>query len=54
VFPSSRFYKQDITEPQIEQNEKCCVVLGDTPGVGFEPVPQRLDAVTLYQQTFER
>ena len=53
LFPSSRFYKQDITEPSIEQNEHCCVVLDETPGVGFEPIQQRLDAVTLYRQVFE-
>ena len=54
VFPSSRFYKQDITEPCIKQDEYCRVVLNETPGVGFEPVPERLDAVTLYREVFER
>ena len=53
VFPSSRFYRQDITEPCIKQDEHCCVVLDETPGVGFEPVPERLNAVTLYREMFE-
>ena len=53
IFPSSRFYSQDITEPQIKQNKHCCVVLDDTPGVGFEVVPKRLNAVTLYREVFE-
>lgn len=53
VFPSTRFYKQDITEPWVELDEHCCVVLDETPGVGFEPVPERLDAVTLHRETFE-
>ena len=53
VFPSSRFYRQDITEPSIKQDDHCCVVLGENPGVGFEPVQQRLDAVTLYRDVFE-
>ncbi|MDD5082556.1 MAG: enolase C-terminal domain-like protein, partial [Dehalococcoidales bacterium] len=52
VFPSSLFYRQDITEPAIEQDEHHRVVLTDTPGVGFEPVPERLDRVTLYREVF--
>ena len=47
VFPSSKFYTQDITDRWIEQDENCCVVLDETPGVGFEPVPERLEAVTV-------
>ncbi len=46
VFPSSRFYAEDITDRWVEQDENCNVVLDDTPGVGFDPVPERLDAVT--------
>ncbi len=53
VFPSSRFYTEDITERWIEQDEGCCVVLDETPGVGFDPVPERLDGVTLFQEVFE-
>jgi len=53
VFPSSRFYRQDITERSVKQNKHCCVVLDETPGVGFEPVPERLDAVTLHREVFE-
>jgi len=52
VFPSSRFYRRDITEPCIEQDEHCCVVLDETPGVGFELIPERLNAVTLYREVF--
>ncbi len=46
VFPSSRFYAEDITDRWVEQDENCNVVLDDTPGVGFDPVQERLDAVT--------
>ena len=52
VFPSSRFYVQDITEPWIVQDDRNCVVLPDTPGVGFEPVPERLEAVTVQRECF--
>ena len=53
VFPSRRFYTQDIAEPWLEQNEDLCVVLSETPGVGFEPVPERLEAVTVHREAFE-
>ncbi len=53
VFPSSKFYTEDITERWVEQNENCCVVLDETPGVGFDPVVERLDAVTLCREVFE-
>ena len=46
VFPSSKFYTQDITERWVEQDEDCNVVLDETPGVGFDPVPERLEKVT--------
>ncbi len=54
VFPSSRFYREDITDRWIEQDENNCVVLDETPGVGFEPVPERLDAVTIDRDAFKR
>ena len=47
VFPSSRFYTEDITHRPVEQNANCQVVLDDTPGVGFDPVSERLDKVTV-------
>jgi O-succinylbenzoate synthase len=53
VFPSERFYTQDITDKWIVQNEACDVVLDHTPGVGFDPVPERLEAVTVFRETFE-
>jgi len=52
VSHSSRHYRQDITEPPIRLNKRCCVVLNDVPGTEFEPVRERLDAVTLYRQIF--
>lgn len=52
VFPSSRFYKEDITDRWLEQDPDNCVVLDETPGVGFEPVPKRLEAVTIKNEFF--
>ena len=47
VFPSRKFYVEDITDRWIEQDENCNVVLDKTPGVGFDPVPERLEKVTV-------
>jgi len=52
VFPSSRFYTEDIADRWIEQDEDLCVALDETPGVGFEPVPERLEAVTVQREEF--
>ncbi len=53
VFPSSRFYTEDITDRWIEQDDRCRVVLDDTPGVGFDPVPDRLERVTVARDVFD-
>lgn len=53
VFPSERFYTQDITDKWVVQGDDCNVVLDDTPGVGFDPIPERLDAVTVCREVFE-
>jgi len=52
VFPSTKFYVEDITEPWLELDAQHRVVLPDTPGVGYEPVPHRLDAVTIQRECF--
>ncbi len=51
VFPSRRFYAEDITDRWIEQDENCNVVLDETPGIGFDPVPERLEKVTVMKAT---
>ena len=53
VFPSSKFYVEDITDRWIEQDEDCNVVLDETPGVGFDPVPERLEKVTVMRAVVE-
>jgi O-succinylbenzoate synthase len=50
VFPSARFYTQDLTDREVVQNEERCVVLDETPGVGFEPVEERLEKVTVMKE----
>ena len=46
LFPSTKWYVEDITEHWIELDDDNYVRLGDRVGVGFEPVPERLDRVT--------
>ena len=53
VFPSSKFYTEDITDRWIEQDDQCRVVLDETPGVGYEPIPERLDRVTIVRETLD-
>ncbi len=53
VFPSSKFYAEDITDRWVEQDENCNVVLDETPGVGFDPVQERLDSVTTFREVIE-
>jgi O-succinylbenzoate synthase len=45
--PPSRFYAKDITAPEIRLDEHCCIDLKDRVGVGSEPVPERLESVTV-------
>ena len=53
VFPSRKFYVEDITDRWVEQDENCNVVLDETPGVGFDPVPERLEKVTVMRAVVE-
>jgi o-succinylbenzoate synthase len=46
LFPSTKWYVEDITDHWIELDDDCRVRLGDRVGVGYEPVPDRLDRVT--------
>ncbi|MSU72567.1 MAG: o-succinylbenzoate synthase [Opitutus sp.] len=52
IFPSRRFYARDITEREIQLNAQHCVDLGDRVGVGFEPIPERLESVTVAKASF--
>lgn len=47
LFPSTKWYVEDITEHWIELDDDCRVRLGDRVGVGYEPVEERLEGVTV-------
>ncbi|HAA78250.1 TPA: o-succinylbenzoate synthase [Candidatus Latescibacteria bacterium] len=49
LFPSTKWYVEDITEHWIELDDDCRVRLGDRAGVGYEPVPERLERVTTHK-----
>lgn len=47
VFPSSRLYEQDLSEPEIVLSAPSEVAAPETPGHGFRPVAERLARRTL-------
>jgi len=49
VFPSSRFYREDLAEPAITLSGVSQVTALDKPGIGTAPHSERLQALTLEQ-----
>ncbi|MHC4445511.1 MAG: enolase C-terminal domain-like protein [Planctomycetota bacterium] len=47
IFPSSRFFKQDLATPEIALSGPSQVTAPHIPGVGSEPDPQQLEQRTL-------
>jgi O-succinylbenzoate synthase len=47
VFPSARFYTEDLSEPPITLSGPSQMTLSDRPGVGAEPDPERLARQTI-------
>ena len=47
IFPSDRIHQFDITRPSIQLDEKCCLHLGNMPGLQFEVDMDRLETVTV-------
>jgi O-succinylbenzoate synthase len=47
VFPTSRFYKQDLAEPEIVLSGISQVTALDRPGIGTVPDPDRLQRLTV-------
>jgi len=42
IFPSSRFYRHDLAEPEIVLSGPSQITATDEPGIGCEPHPERL------------
>lgn len=47
IFPSSRFYKDDLGRPQLKLSAPSEMSLPTTPGCGAEPEPENLKAQTI-------
>jgi O-succinylbenzoate synthase len=47
IFPSARFYENDLGEPAVQLNGTSRIKCPDTPGHGFVPNAERLLAATL-------
>jgi O-succinylbenzoate synthase len=50
IFPSSRFYRQDLAEPPIVLSGPSQVRALDRPGIGTTPNPERLARLTVDHQ----
>jgi len=53
LFPSQRFYRQDLTEPQVALNSDCTFTPSSVPGTPYEPVLERIEAVTRQKKLIE-
>jgi len=53
VFPTSRFYRQDLGRPEIVLSGPSQVTASDEAGIGCEPHPQRLERLTLQTAVIE-
>jgi len=51
VFPSSRFYAEDLAGPEVALSGPGQITCRDVPGCGAEPAPKRLEAMTVEQAT---
>jgi len=49
IFPSSRFYADDLGEPPIRLSGPSRVTISDAPGIGVQPNPDRLAKLTVQQ-----
>ncbi|HEY3415532.1 MAG TPA: o-succinylbenzoate synthase [Armatimonadota bacterium] len=47
VFPSSRFYREDLATPEIALSSPSHITASSAPGIGVEPHPERLAACTV-------
>lgn len=51
LFPSSFFYRQDLTEPELVLNDDCTFTPSTVPGTPYKPVPERIQRATLYSRS---
>jgi len=51
IFPSDRFYHDDLAAPAMKLSAPSQFTAGNEPGVGVEPVPEYLEKLTLEKET---
>jgi len=53
LFPSERFYTQDLTTPPVLLNRDCTLSPSDVPGTPYQPVQSRIEAATKLKAELE-
>lgn len=51
---SYRYWKQDLTSPELIIDKQALIQVPTTPGIGFEPIPELMDSFTYEKQEIER
>ena len=46
LFPTSAFYKQDLTDPPLVLNEDCTFTASSVTGTPYQPIQERIDNAT--------
>jgi O-succinylbenzoate synthase len=52
LFPSSFFYRQDLTETELVLNEDCTFTPSQSAGTGYQPVLERVEKAARLSQSF--
>ena len=52
LFPSSFFYRQDLTETELVLNDDCTFTPSQSAGTGYQPVLERVEKAARFSQTF--
>ena len=53
VSASSRYWAEDIIEPQVTVGGRGTIIAPDAPGIGFEVRRERIDALTVRREVLE-
>jgi O-succinylbenzoate synthase len=51
LFPSSFFYRQDLTSPETALNDDCTFTPSRVPGTSYKPVLKRVEKAAVLSQT---
>ncbi|MGG1658036.1 o-succinylbenzoate synthase [Brevibacillus sp. NRS-1366] len=50
---SSRYWEQDIIEPEVEVTSRGTIIVPEKPGIGYDIIPSMLEKYTEYSQVFK-